>query len=102
MAQKRVVKTIEEFNKILAVVCRCTPIKSDVSWDTHRAQGYSLATHSFIEDLPDCIILRTKYYQIVTGTSKNFRPTSFIFRKDGISNVYYDPEQVAIISDSKD
>lgn len=102
MAQKRVVKTIEEFNKVLAVAHKYTVVLSDVSWDAHRSQGYSLATHSFIEDLPNCIILRTKYYQIATGTSKHFISTAFIFHKDDISNVYYDPEQVTIISDSED
>ena len=91
----RFVRTIEEFNIILRFVNCNTPIIADVNWEAHQSQGYSLATHSFIEDLPDCIILRTTHY--------NFDNDTFIFNKTGLcSNVYYDPEQVAIISDSED
>ena len=84
--------SVEQLNKVLDVVRRYTPVLY-MSWEDGRKQGYSLASHSFIEDKQVNIEVTTKYYQIAVGESKQFMPTTFVFRKDGDIKVHCDPTQ---------
>ena len=84
--------TVDELNDVLAVIRKSTPVLY-CSWESGRVLGYSLATHSFIEDKQINIEVTTKYYQIVTGQSTKFMPTTFVFRKDAGVKMHFDPAQ---------
>lgn len=86
------VETIEEFNKVLETVREYTPVLY-MSWESGRQLGYSLATHSFIEDKQINIEVTTEYYYFAIGESTKFVPTTFVFRKDGTTKAHYDPAQ---------
>ena len=85
-------KTVDEMNDVLSIVKKYSGV-SYCSWETGRAQGYSLATSSFIEDKQVNIEVTTKFYYIGAGISNKLTPVTFVFRKDGDIKVHCDPTQ---------
>lgn len=90
---EKYIETVEEFNDILRVVSKYTPVVYE-DWSLYTAQTkYSLATHSFVKDNSVNVEVTTKYYEYAAGHSNKFVPCTYIFRKDGTYKVKMNPGQ---------
>ena len=82
-SRQRFISDYNEFNKILKDAKSRTRVLF-CSYEELRKQGYSLTTHSCIEDKQVYIYLTTRYHE---WKDKKFLPTTYIFRKDGKNDV---------------
>lgn len=94
--RKVYIETVEEFNEILNQANRCSNLVECTYEQLKEVYKVSLSTHSCYSDNQVNVEITTQFYNLKSG--KGFKPTTYVFRKDGDYKVVSDGADCYMLS----